>query len=426
MTDSSRPLTYQVALEEALRPVTPNMKPGPEYADDKRLFQGIPGIECAPGGRLWSTWYSGGQGESPLNYIVLVTSGDDGGTWSPPKLVIDPPGHVRACDSNVWLDPTGRLWLFWTQMHTLHDGRWGVWAIATEQPDEASPRWSSPRRLCDGIMLNKPTVLANGDWLFPVSLLTRKVMNNETRMLPTFLRRHLHKLMTEEQLQAMDHRHGAGVYASTDQGRSFHLRGRAVPPYDQATHNEHMIVQRGDGTLWMLLRSSAGSPGINQSTSADLGVTWSPVTYAGLPHTSSRFFLRRLRSGRLLLVKHEASTDDEGQVHCARDRLTAYLSDDDGRTWANRLCLEPGRCSYPDGTQGEDGRIYVIYDQGRRAEKKILMAVFTEDDIRSGGFQSRFARQRVLINQATGEISDADNWNQSKGKGEGDLVFTGI
>lgn len=426
MTDSSHPSTYQQALDQAQQPVTPNFAPGPEYADDKRLFQGIPGITCAPDGRLWATWYSGGQGESPLNYIVLVTSGDDGKTWSSPILVIDPPGHVRACDSNVWIDPQGRLWLFWTQMHTLHDGRWGVWTITTDQPHEPNPQWSSPRRLCDGIMLNKPTVLDNGDWLFPVSLLTRRVMSAEKKMLPVFLRRHLHTLMTEEQLQAMDDRHGAAVYASTDQGRTFTYRGRAVAPYNQSTHNEHMIVQRNDGTLLMLLRSSPSAPGINQSTSADLGATWSPVMYAKLPHTSSRFFLCRLQSGRLLLVKHKGTTDDQGQVIHRRENLTAYLSDDDGRSWGSELCIEPGHCTYPDGMQAKDGRIYIIYDQGRRNEKKILMGVFTEEDIRAGKFQSPRARQGVLINQATGVISDEENWSHSKGKDEEDLIFTGI
>ncbi len=36
--------------------------PGYEYADDQRMFQGIPGLAISPGGRLWATWYTGGPG----------------------------------------------------------------------------------------------------------------------------------------------------------------------------------------------------------------------------------------------------------------------------------------------------------------------------------------------------------------------------
>src|SRR4029078_7388552 len=118
--------------DPALVPVAVNVDPGKEYADNTRAFQGIPGIERAANRRLWALWYAGGPGEGPLNYVVLVTSGDDGKTWSKPKLVIDPPGPVRAYDPCLWHDPSGRLWLFWAQSYEWWDGRSGVWAITTE------------------------------------------------------------------------------------------------------------------------------------------------------------------------------------------------------------------------------------------------------------------------------------------------------
>ena len=42
--------------------------------------------------------------------------------------------------------------------------------MITDDPDAETPRWFEPRRLGDGIMLNKPTVLSNGDWLFTSSV----------------------------------------------------------------------------------------------------------------------------------------------------------------------------------------------------------------------------------------------------------------
>ena len=97
--------------------------------------------------------------------------------------------------ANVWIDPLGRLWVFWGQSAGMQDGRFGVWAIVTDDPDAAEPKWSAPRRLGDGIMLNKPTVLKNGDWLLPASVWKA---DNSCRVL-----------------------------ASTDQGQTFQLRGSA-------------------------------------------------------------------------------------------------------------------------------------------------------------------------------------------------------
>ena len=64
--------------------------PSPLQAVTNRAFQGIPSLAVAPGGRLWATWYGGGVTEDKHNYIMLVTSGDDGRTWSDLKLVLDP------------------------------------------------------------------------------------------------------------------------------------------------------------------------------------------------------------------------------------------------------------------------------------------------------------------------------------------------
>jgi hypothetical protein len=52
--------------------------------------------------------------------------------------------------------------------------------------------------------------------------------------------------------------------------------------------------------------------------------------------------------------------------------------------------------------ESPEGTIYLIYDYSRQQEKQILMATFTEADVLSGQWESPAARQRVLVNQATG------------------------
>ncbi|MHB9106570.1 MAG: sialidase family protein [Armatimonadota bacterium] len=337
---------HHLTDDPALNAPEINLNPGPEYL--ARQWQGIPAIERAGNGRLWAAWYSGGEGEGPQNFVLLVTSDDDGRTWSPPALVIDPPGVVRAFDPCLWIDPRGRLWLCWVQSEGLFDGRCGVWAVRCEDPGSASPAWSAPRRLGHGIMMNKPTVLSTGEWLFPAAIWDREPRRPD---------------MTNERR--------ANVLCSTDDGDTWALRGGAVVP--DRNCDEHMVVERRDGSLWMLVRTKAG---IAESVSTDGGHSWSPGRHA-LPGPCSRFFLRRLHSGNLLLVNHHRFT--------GRNNLTAFLSTDDGQSWQGGLLLDArDQVSYPDGVQAEDGRIYVIYDRERYAAREILLAVFTEEDVLAG------------------------------------------
>ncbi|HEY3377567.1 MAG TPA: sialidase family protein [Armatimonadota bacterium] len=83
------------------------MNPGPAYQTAARHWQGIPGIERAANGRLWATWYTGGYGEEPGNHVVLVTSEDEGQSWSEPVLVVLPADGGRTFDPCLWLDPRG-------------------------------------------------------------------------------------------------------------------------------------------------------------------------------------------------------------------------------------------------------------------------------------------------------------------------------
>jgi BNR repeat-like domain len=355
-----------------------NTAPGPEYAGDLRLFQGIPGIERAANGRLWATWYGGGEGEGAYNYSMLVTSGDDGKTWTDLKMVIDPPGNVRSFDPCLWVDPEGKLWFFWAQGYSLWDGRSGVWAIVTDDPGVENPKWSEPRRICDGIMMNKPTVLSTGEWLLPAAIwAVTPVMHDDTTPFD----------ITETT--------GSYVCCSTDQGKTWAMRGRA--DVKERACDEHMVVERNDGSLWMVVRTQYG---LGESFSTDGGKTWTgdgpAETVTHIPH--ARFFIRRLASGKLLLVKHDPPNQK------VRAHLKAFLSDDDGKTWYGGLMLdERAGVSYPDGFQSPDGTIYIIHDFQRTGAREILMCTFTEEDVAAGKPTTDKFRNGVVVNKASGK-----------------------
>ena len=73
-------------------------------------------------------------------------------------------------DECLWIDPKGALHLYWAQSYGFMDGRIGVWESVCEDPDAPAPRFSAPRRLANGIMMNKPIVLSTGEWLFPIAI----------------------------------------------------------------------------------------------------------------------------------------------------------------------------------------------------------------------------------------------------------------
>lgn len=358
-----------------------NTTPGPEYSDERRDYGMTIGIDRTRGGRLWAAWVAGG--DSDKGYFVAATSDDEGRTWSKPRFVIDPPEapgvlRRRILVGNFWCDPTGRLWLFFDQSMGYYDGRAGDWAITCDDPDAPEPDWSAPRRLWHGATLNKPTVLRNGEWLLPVSLWARAKIGPRSQ---------------GEAHRELDDQRMAHLFVSADRGQSWSRRGGvAFPRHD---FDEHMVVERRDGSLWMLARTV---PGIAESVSADGGRSWSEPRIA-FPNINARFFLRRLASGRLLLVKH--GRIDERTPR--RSHLTALLSDDDGRTWIGGLVIdERDGVSYPDGFEAPDGRIFISYDRNRARDREILLAVFREADVLAGRPETDGTRLKGLINKALG------------------------
>ena len=326
------------------------------YRVENRRFTGIPSMAVAPGGRLWAAWYAGmTPDEDSNNYVVLTTSNDRGATWNE-VLVIDPDGAgpVRAFDPELWVDPTGVLWFFWAQT-TGYDGNIsGVWAIRTSEPDRQDAAWSAPRRLTDGVMMCKPTVLSSGEWVLPAS--TWRETDNSAR-----------------------------VVVSRDGGETWQVRGAVHVPKEVRSFDEPMIVERRDGSLWMLVRTEYG---IGESVSKDKGKTWSELQPSVLKHPSARFFIRRLASGNLLLVKHGSIDMAAGRSH-----LMAFLSADDGASWSPGLLLDAReQVSYPDGQQDADGVIHIIYDRSRYTDQEILMVTFTEEDILATDHDRRLMR----------------------------------
>ncbi|WP_009963458.1 sialidase family protein [Verrucomicrobium spinosum] len=370
-------------LDLAMQPSELITNPGPKYSAEQRDYAMVIGMDRTPKGRIWSAWVAGG--DSDLGYFVLASSDDDGATWSKPRLVIDPPEaptglRKRILVGNLWTDPTGKLWLFYDQSMGYYDGRAGVWAITCENPDAENPTWSEPRRIWHGLTLNKPIVLKNGEWLLPISLWTRD------RIGPAELR---------DGFKELDEFRMANIFVSTDQGKTWNRRGGVAVP--ETDFDEHMFVELKDGRLWLMARTKYG---IAESFSSDQGRTWTAAQPSTIQNVSSRFFFRRLASGNLLLVKNGPLNERlKGRSH-----MTAYLSDDEGKSWKGGLIIdERGGVSYPDGFQAPDGTIYITHDHNRDEDREILFAKFKEEDVLAGKFTVPGSAGMLMVSKALGK-----------------------
>lgn len=328
------------------------------YAVDSRKWQGCPTLEVT-GKRIWAGWFSGGSREPDAGNYAILSYSDDGHKWIDPAMVIShPDSSVRVMDIQLWKDPQGRLWVFWTQNtgQKGFDGLWGTWAIYTENPEAQAPVWSTPKRLCNGLTRNKPIVLRSGSWLLP-------------------------------SYDWIDYQ--SAVYISKDKGNTWSLQGG---PRNKPVDNfyEHMCVELQNGDIRMLQRN------IQQSISKDHGVSWSPLdSLSEFTSANSRLYFGRLRSGKLIIVYNNHKNK--------RENLTAILSEDEGKSWPYRLVLdERDSVSYPDVAEDAMGRICVIYDRSREGEKEILLAAFNEEDIKAGVFMSQQSEKKKIISKPAG------------------------
>ena len=328
------------------------------YNISDRNWQGCPVVTITDGPnggkRMWAAWFTGGETELATgNFAVLLYSDDEGQTWVDPAVaIVHPDVAAQVTKPQLWTLADGRLWVSWSQ-HTGtggFDGKMGTWAAICENPGDPVDelRWSEPVRLFDGRGNGKVTVLnkgqANEEWL----------------------------------TTAFDwiDRNYSKVYSSTDKGATWTFKGKAE--VTGSTYNNAILTERKDGNgntyLWMLLRQLEGN--MKESFSYDGGVTWTNATTSHIAHPNSAIYVGWTSSGKLLMINHKDFT--------GRNNLTAFLSEDGGKTWPYTLLLDARTgVSYPDVIE-DNGTFYVVYDYDRFNTGRMYMAKITEADIMAG------------------------------------------
>ncbi|MBQ9802478.1 MAG: exo-alpha-sialidase [Clostridia bacterium] len=348
-----------------------------------RVWQGIPGIARTKGGRTFICFYSGGIKETYGNFAAVLQSDNDT-DFGEPIVAAFKEGKYRCFDPVLWIDPLDRLWFFWNVMPSE-----SVYASVCEDPDAEHLVWSEEFYVGRGIMMNKPVVLTSGEWLLPIAVWSLDLY---------------HDIRKSE--LAPNEVAGSYVYKTSDNGKTFQKLGFA--DLRNRSFDEHMVMEMENGVLRMLVRLKKG---IGESYSYDRGKNWSRGQVTTLGGPNSRFHLRKLRSGRVLLINHHEYT--------GRNNLTAFLSEDDGRTFPYKLLLdERDNVSYPDAVECDDGFIYIVYDRERgcfrstleRAygdARELLTAKITEADIQNGALCTEGSFLKNVVSKL-GTLAEGD------------------
>ncbi|MBQ8837324.1 MAG: exo-alpha-sialidase [Clostridia bacterium] len=326
------------------------------YSGADRVWNGVPSVAVTENGRVFAVWSTGGKAEGqPENYAVIGISNDNGETWTELGYInseeVGADGkNTTVCDAQLWMDhDTNTLHCFYLVSSTLEafEKSSAVWTFSIANVNDHYSEWefSAHRYLFPGLLRNNLLVIDDDGvetWLAAPN-------------------------------DYMDERFTV-VYASTDKGQTWELRGKAYIP-KAYNYDETILVEKEDGSIWMTVRNSSGV--LLQSFSLDKGRTWTLSSATDIYNCTTRFNITRLSTGALIMIGNAAS---------GRTMMTAYLSYDDGKTWPYSVTLYKEYTTYPDvDTITVDGveQIHVIFDRDRYNYGRIYHGILTEEYIKT-------------------------------------------
>ena len=210
-----------------------------------------------------------------------------------PKMTTNTPNYPEG-NPALFVDAKGHIWLFYV---TMYGDRWTECKVYYRKSNAMGTSWGERgvlREELGWMTRNKPLYLSNGEIVLPV-----------------YDERNWHSM----------------VMISEDGGETWNTYGDLSSPKGVI---QPTVVQRGDGSLLMLMRSRDGE--IWRSTSDDSGRSWEAAHPTNLPNPDCGVDMVRLRSGNIALVYNDKRR--------GRTPLTVALSTDEGETWGYKRNLE--------------------------------------------------------------------------------------
>jgi len=352
-TSQGRVVFRNLRLEgEIMENAPPLKKEEPPYRIISRgpaagTYQAFPDACRLANGDILAVFYAGYGHVSLPNAeypkggrICMVRSSDEGRTWTAPKILYDDemdnrdPHVAQMSDGSV-------ICTFFSLTPNPKTGRWNVHSARMVRSTDGGKTWETKAR-----------PLCPDDWVCSAPV---REMPDGTYILGVYSASH----------------HYGGVIRSTDRGETWSSPipiGKGSGVYLDA---ETDVIRLRDGTLYAALRSSRVN--MHYATSADGGLTWSPVKDIGFKGHAPHLY--RLSTGEIVLTHRIPGT----AMHVSRDEC---------RTWAGPFVIDSVGGAYPSTVELEDGTLLVVYyEEGTGSAVRARRIRLTPDGIESVGWE---------------------------------------
>lgn len=164
-------------------------------------------------------------------------------------------------------------------------------------------------------------------------------------------------------------RHATVMFVSDDKGKTWqrsNVLDYGVGHHDHAGSIEGSVIERKDGSLYLLLRTESGY--LWEAISTDGGLKWGNLKQTSIKSVTCCPQMARLSDGRVALLWN-APRRDQPQNGTSRSELSLALSSDDGATWTPPVIVAAnyaggGRVSYPYLYERKPGELWITTMQG--------------------------------------------------------------
>jgi prepilin-type N-terminal cleavage/methylation domain-containing protein/prepilin-type processing-associated H-X9-DG protein len=290
-------------------------------------YEAFPDVTRLNDGRLMCAFYEGYSHISPptASYpnggrMMCVTSSNEGVSWSAPGVLYDTPLDDR--DPSITQLPDGTL--LCSYFNYSNETFQGAKLVRSS---DMGVTWSTPQSLTPNS--------------YAVSSPVRRLSNGRLVL----------GLYYENIAAGIAH---GAVTLSDDSGTTWTAPIKLPNPSGKYLDAETDVIQRKDGKLWAIQRSSH-SPA-QYSTSSDLGNTWSDSQPLGFV-AHCPYLLRTTHEGMILLGYRGYNTlDGSGPGFTA-----LRYSLDECQTWSDPIVIDPLVGAYPSMVNLNDGSVLVTY-----------------------------------------------------------------
>ena len=163
-------------------------------------------------------------------------------------------------------------------------------------------------------------------------------------------------------------RHATVMWASDDLGKTWQrgdVLDYGIGAHDHAGSIEGSVIERKDGSLYLLLRTESGF--LWEATSRD-GLKWDGLKQTTIKSVTCCPQLARLADGRIALLWNAPPRHDP-KSGSSRSELSLAFSEDETATWSKPVIVAAnyspgGRVSYPYLYERKPGELWITTMQG--------------------------------------------------------------